>query len=640
MLSESAERLKVLLITEGTYPYHFGGVSTWCHLLIRDLPEVDFTLMSLIDSPRLKPFYELAPNVRALHPVPLWGVLEHLETRAKLPFWRIRSARRAASESTIQSEFAPLYEAFVEDLLLGKLEPKDLARIVHQMHRFWLAHDYDQAMRSRPIWDTFVRVLTRQFPSVAATQGYPDAEFYLADLSQGFQWLHHMLFPIAVALPATDIAHAAIAGSSTLVAICAKLEQGAAYLFSEHGIYLRETYLMAGSGSNSLFLKLLRLRFARRMTELSYALADQISPCCDYNQRWERLLGAPPERLRTIRYGLDASEFTATPIDVEQAPVVVWVGRVSPVKDLDTLIRAAGVVHQARPDVQFRLFGKPGPEDGEYNRDLLVLRAELGLESAVVFTGFVAKPEIAYRQGTIVVLSSLTEALPFTNLEAMLCGRPIVATNVGGVPEQVSGCGTVVEPRNPQALAEAILDLVSNPEKCVAFGAAAREKALSEFSLRQSSDAYLSSYDRLALRESPLSGSYQLAQSLPSSVVTEESQSLGETSAESIDPVFVTPAEEVETGELNPVVDLVRIADLAARVSQRLPLPIDYLEIAALLESMGVTDGVARRRFGMADTFALAEVVFGWLIRERRVAVTGTHSAVELQSEHVLSSTG
>ena len=178
--------------------------------------------------------------------------------------------------------------------------------------------------------------------------------------------------------------------------------------------------------------------------------------------------------------------------------MVVWVGRINPLKDLDTLLRAAALVHQARPDIQFRLFGSAVPEDEPYYNGILALRTELGLDDVVTFCGYVAKPETAFNQADVVVLSSISEAFPFTNLEAMLCAKPVVATAVGGVREQIEGGGIAVEPRNPPEMAQAILTLMNDPAFCVALGRKAREKAVQQFDVRELSSAYYSSYLRLS----------------------------------------------------------------------------------------------------------------------------------------------
>jgi glycosyltransferase involved in cell wall biosynthesis len=493
-------RLRVLMIAEGSYPYHFGGVSTWCHSLIRGLPDVDFWLMSLISDPRLDPLYTLPANVVELLPVPLWGVVDsqeahHQFTRSDL------SRRRRTTDAVIVEKLIPVFSDFLVRLWEDLGDPSELALLVHRMHRFALEYDLNLALRSRPAWEEFVEVAEVCFPRAAAAHGRPDATFSLADIQSGAQWMRHLLFPIARPLPPVDVAHAAMAGPSTLVAVCAKLEHKAAFMLTEHGIFLREAYLAASTSSASVFLKLLRVSFARRVTELSYSFADQISPCCDYNQRWELRLGADPKRLRTLSYGVDSSEFQ--PADrppSEHPPVVVWVGRINPLKDLRTLLEAAALVSAERHDVRFLLFGSAANEDEGYFQEIQALRASLGLDDVVEFRGYVAHPAAAYNEGDVVVLSSLSEGFPFSILEAMLCGKPIVATAVGGIPEQVEGCGLAVEPRNPPAMARGILELLNDPQRCAALGRAARLKAMGQYSIEMFCGSHRESYLRLSGR--------------------------------------------------------------------------------------------------------------------------------------------
>jgi glycosyltransferase involved in cell wall biosynthesis len=116
----------------------------------------------------------------------------------------------------------------------------------------------------------------------------------------------------------------------------------------------------------------------------------------------------------------------------------------------------------------------------------------------VIFAGFAASAEAAYNEGDFVVLSSISEGFPYSVVEAMMCGRTVVGTAVGGVPEALEGCGIVVEPRNPQAMAEACLQLLKNPDLTRTMGQLARAIALDQFSLQQCNAAYMSTYQHLA----------------------------------------------------------------------------------------------------------------------------------------------
>ena len=269
------------------------------------------------------------------------------------------------------------------------------------------------------------------------------------------------------------------------------------FLLTEHGIYLRERYLAESNSPSSLFLKMFSLGFVRRVTELSYLVADQISPGSNYNQRWELRNGAQPAQLRTIYNGVDPASCRPLP-KPEDKPIVVWMGRITPIKDVMTLLRAAALVCEQHPEVEFRLYGTAPKGDEAYYQACVGLRAELGVdENRVKFCGYAASAEDAFNQADVVVLSSISEGFPYTVVEAMLCARPVVATAVGGVAEAVEGCGLTVEPRNPQAMAAALISLIEDPARCKQLGQAARRKAEQEFTLAQCAGEYRESYARL-----------------------------------------------------------------------------------------------------------------------------------------------
>ncbi|MEZ4656213.1 MAG: GT4 family glycosyltransferase PelF [Caldilineaceae bacterium] len=488
------------MLAEGTYPYHWGGVSTWCHLLIRDLPYIDFELVSLCAAPGMTTQFELPGNVVAFHPLPLWGMRIAGEPPQLVYMRELRQRKQSTTDDIVAAHFAPLFKQFLRELYFNQRGPHEMANTIHAMHRFFLAYDFDAAMRSPITWQTLTAVVQESFPIVAAQLGYPNAHFQLADMITAMQWLYHWFFALGAPIAKADVTHAAMAGICTLMAVAAKKEHGAAYMLTEHGIYLRERYLAEAASTQSFFLKVLALSFARRMTEVSYALADQISPCCNYNHRWELRNGAQPEQIRTIYYGVDANTFAPEAKPFGDPPVVVWVGRIDPLKDLLTLIRAAGVVHESRPDIQFRLFGSAPAGNEGYYEECLALRKELGLEATVIFAGYRSNASSAFNEGDVVVLSSISEAFPFVILEAMLCAKPVVATGVGGIPEQLVGCGFALEPRNPTAMAEAILKIMGDPELATILGQAARVRAEREFTVRQSGLAHDASYRRVIKR--------------------------------------------------------------------------------------------------------------------------------------------
>jgi glycosyltransferase involved in cell wall biosynthesis len=180
-----------------------------------------------------------------------------------------------------------------------------------------------------------------------------------------------------------------------------------------------------------------------------------------------------------------------------ETPTLSWAGRVDPIKDLETLIRAFAIVHREIPEARLRLFGGT-PKGGEAYRDgCIALAAELGIADSVAFEGRVADITDAYAAGNVVMLSSISEGFPFTLIEAMSCGRATVSTDVGGVREAVGDTGLVVPPREPEPMAAAAIELLRDPERRARLGEGARLRVIEQFTLRQNIDGFRGIYTEL-----------------------------------------------------------------------------------------------------------------------------------------------
>ncbi len=489
--------LRVCLVTEGSYPYYRGGVSTWCDMLVRGLPEIDFTIVSLVADPSVTPLYTLPENVSRLIPVPLWGTGEVLELQRDLGLVEVVRRKRSAPSAIVEGDFLPLFRQFLGQLWGQALDSLALGEAVARMVDYFQRHDYDLTLRSRPVWDSFVEEGRRGYAQLRANGASEGPS--LLDVTNAMRLLYRWLSVLTVTVPPVDVIHTASAGLCSLLAIGVTIRRGTPFLLTEHGIYLRERLLALSRTEESDFEQLFQARFAQRITEASYAYAQRIAPGSDYNHRWEIHNGAAPRCIRTIYNGPDPAEFT--PVESIRSagarPTIVWLGRIDPLKDLETLIRAAARVRVEVPEARFVLYGKAPKGNEAYHERCLALRDELGLEDTVVFAGFAASAEAAFNEGDFVVLSSISEGFPYSVVEAMMCGRTVVGTDVGGVAEALEGCGIVVEPRNPTELAEGCLRLLRNPALTRELGRRAREKALSHFSLQQCNAAYLTTYQYL-----------------------------------------------------------------------------------------------------------------------------------------------
>jgi glycosyltransferase involved in cell wall biosynthesis len=175
---------------------------------------------------------------------------------------------------------------------------------------------------------------------------------------------------------------------------------------------------------------------------------------------------------------------------------VVSLARIDPLKDIETLLEAAALVRRELPDVRFKLYGDVWNE--EYFNSCLALHGRLELDGCFEFAGHTESPATAYQEGDVVVLSSISEAFPYAVVEAMMCGRPVVATSVGGVGEALSDCGLTVEPRNPDALAQSCLKLLGDRKLRESMGKRALSRARSQFTINEMAGAYESIYQAAA----------------------------------------------------------------------------------------------------------------------------------------------
>lgn len=199
-----------------------------------------------------------------------------------------------------------------------------------------------------------------------------------------------------------------------------------------------------------------------------------------------------PEQYRVILNGIELERF-----DAARRPVpgrVLLLGRLSPQKRPDVAVEAFARVHKRMPESELLLAGR-GPEEARV-RELV---GRLGIEGAVHLLGPRDDVPELLATASCLVLSSDYEGCPLSVLEAMAAGVPVVATRVGGVPELVDDgrTGLLVDPGRPEALADALVRLLSNPEEAAELGVAAREEARARFSRERMLAAVENVYDEL-----------------------------------------------------------------------------------------------------------------------------------------------
>ncbi len=279
--------------------------------------------------------------------------------------------------------------------------------------------------------------------------------------------------------------------------------------------HLKNTVSQNGNSESSL-----RLRVER---ELVGSIDQIVAPNPDERAELVWTLGARDCRVCTLPPGVDLQRFhPSDPVEARQrlglpdGPLILFVGRIDPIKDIDTLVEALALLHKREnviPAPGLVIVGGELDSSGRPVGPLSKvedLARKLGVDPAITFLGSRPQDELPaiYGASTICAVSSRYESFGLVAVEAMACGTPVVATRVGGmrftVEENVSGI--LVPPADPQGMADGIETVISNRDFRAGLQVGARQAAI-RFSWHSIGASMMHLYENLAAgnRTEPLS---------------------------------------------------------------------------------------------------------------------------------------
>jgi len=469
-----ADGVDIMLLLEGTFPYVSGGVSSWVNQIIRGFPDIRFGGVFVGSRPEdYGPMrYQLPPNVVHLE-------RHYLHDPAHDP-----PPRRTASARSALAQMQTLHEAFRQARAVPKDGPVD-PDVMGRMLRETIDAMESGAMTEHELLhgEAAWSYITDQYRTFSTDPSFVDY-FWTVRIMHAPIW---KLARIARSLPPARAYHTISTGYAGFLGALLKVATGRPLLLSEHGIYTKERkidlfqaeWIRDNRGvfekdvSQLSYFRDLWIRFFESLGRMCYAAADEIVSLYEANRLRQLADGAPAERTRNIPNGIDLPRLTrvrAARKDGPPPPVLCLIGRVVPIKDVKTFIRAMRTVANERPDAAGWIAG-PEDEDPAYARECRAVVEGLGLADKVRFLGFQKIDELLPKVG-LLILSSISEALPLVILEGFAAGVPSVSTDVGSCRQLIEGlgdedralgsAGAIVRIADPQALARASLDLLGD----------------------------------------------------------------------------------------------------------------------------------------------------------------------------------
>lgn len=281
---------------------------------------------------------------------------------------------------------------------------------------------------------------------------------------------------VTPSIPPGKVIHAISTGYAGVLGAMLRSRHPCSLVLTEHGIYTKErkidlmnAFLRQPPEASNGWSRDLWARWFAGLGRMTYKSADLVTTLYEKNRLRQIADGAEPHTTRVIPNGIDVKRMTSIRARRPKRipPVFGLLGRIVPIKDCKTFIRALRIVVSHMPSAQGWLIG-PEDENPQYAQECRQLALSLGLQQHVSFLGFRKIDEVLPELG-LLVLTSISEAFPLVLLEAFASGLPAIATDVGACRNIIEGngeedraigaAGAVVPIADPENTASAILAL-------------------------------------------------------------------------------------------------------------------------------------------------------------------------------------
>ena len=459
--------MRVCIVVEGCYPYMAGGVSSWVHGLIQSFPTLEFVILTIISNRSLsgKFTYQLPENVKEVHEL----YLEDLDwNRTGRRRFRLNREEYRALRSLVLNqkvEWETLYKMFQEKgisldrLLMGE----DFLNIVREYYDL----KYSQLIFSDFLWTM--------------------RSVYLP-----------LFFTLQMKLPKADLYHCVATGYAGVLGSMAKSLHGSRMLISEHGIYTREREeeLLRAEWVKGVYKNIWIDQF-RKMSKLAYDSADLVTSLYEHARELQIELGCPAEKTMVTPNGVSVTHLQNLPGKGEEEKQKVNIGailRVTPIKDVKTMIQAFSFAKEREPRLKLLIMG-PCDEDEGYAQECMEQVEALELED-VVFTWRINIKDYLGRMD-VTILTSISEGQPLTILESYAAHKPVIATDVGncrglifGENDDFGAGGILTHIMNVEEIAQAMIDMARNEPMRLKMGESGYKRVMSGYRIEHMRATY------------------------------------------------------------------------------------------------------------------------------------------------------
>ena len=466
--SEDCEDVDVAIIMESTYPFLKGGVSAVVHDIVTMNPDISYGIIHIAwdSAAPSEDLYGMPENVR-------WVRLIHLSMEEHAQDFKAAGARAVGMDRGQRRRVSGWFFDGIRTLArTGDPEP------------LWRLYDagFNPRTRTMEAW----RVLGTQEFMTAVRERLSGLGLSLSEtfwLVRDFMSILYAL--LAETMPRARVYHAHTTGYASLVAAAAARDHDAAFLLTEHNLYVRDTVNTLLGRNMALPVRTGDYRDFEAVTPVQRAwMAWWIEMGRFCYPSTDRITYLYPKALEEAR-GLDA------PVD---DPGRVFIARVVPIKGLADLLDALHLlISRGVEDFTLDVLG-PTDHVPEYYELCRQKIEELHLERWVSFRGTV---DVRAQLGRydLLLMPSYNEGQPVVALEAMSAGIPVIGSDVGGMSQLIDdelthpdgrtwqGCGVLTRPGDAPMLADAVAGVISDPARYARLAASARGRVEGFFQL-------------------------------------------------------------------------------------------------------------------------------------------------------------